>query len=341
MTTIADRVQNWDLSTESPITPQTTFGEIHKRISYYHSTHYSQYLPTQSARYPDFEQRLSLWLDNVAEEKHQKLLFELLPRIAFFSREDFVKLHQSAFEGPILRWILETSGISITDPDMNLKLSIEAQKHTWYCPLTDSLRINDFHNVNELGGVDLRPDWRSLASLGDPSKIFNYMQTHRDSQRLLTPLKRVVIIEDFIGSGAQASDTVTFIKNFSSFVPVLVVALISCPEGATRWRAIESPPQFGFVPVIELKPSDMINATKLTEPGFEGHIARLARDSYSLVVGNDSGNPRPYSEFGFPKPDGTGAIVSLYANTPANTLPLIQHSSNTWQAIFPRSARIR
>lgn len=341
METIAERVQKWDLSSVPPVTSNTTYGEIHKRISYYHSTHYHQYLPTLSVRYPDFELRLARWLDNLPGEDEQRLLFEMLPQIAFFSREDFVKLHQSAYEGPVLRWILEVSGLSLSDANLNEKLSTEAERNTWYCPLSDSLRINDFHNVNELGGVDNRPDWRSLAKFSNHKKIFEYMSNHLDCSGLPTPLKRVVIIEDFIGSGAQGSDTVKFIKDFSATVPVLVVALIACPAGATMWRTIESPPNLVFKPVIELKSSDMITASRAGEPSFEGNIAKLASDTFHLVTGDGAEFPRPYSPFGFPDPDGTGAMVSLYANTPANTLPLIQHTSSTWHAIFPRSARIR
>jgi hypothetical protein len=175
MSTIAERVQAWDLSATTPLTPNTTFGEIHKRISYFYSTHFFQYLPTLSVLYPEFETRLERWIDNVTNDDDQRLLFELLPRLAFFSREDFLKLNQAAFEGPILRWILNHSGISLTAPDLNQLLEIEAHQHTWYCPLSDSMRINDFYNVNGLGGIDYRPDWRSLARFGDAADGQTYV----------------------------------------------------------------------------------------------------------------------------------------------------------------------
>src|SRR5687768_12350702 len=118
MPTIAKLVETWDLSIDGPLTPDTTFGEIHKRIVYFYGTHYFQFLPTLSVLYPDFEIRLEKWIANVDRDEDQRLLFELLPQLAFFSREDFLKLHQAAFEGPILRWILEHTGLRLTDPDL-------------------------------------------------------------------------------------------------------------------------------------------------------------------------------------------------------------------------------
>ncbi|WP_254509557.1 phosphoribosyltransferase-like protein [Anatilimnocola floriformis] len=341
---IADRVQKWDLSPTAPLTPLTTFGEIHKRIVFYYSTHYFQYLPTLSVLYPDFETRLANWLSNVPDDQNQRLLFELLPRLAFFSREDFEKLHQAAFDGPVARWIFESSRLSVSDPELDKKLSEQAHRHTWYCPLSDSLRINDFHNVNGIGGVDYRPDWRSLARFGSEAAILDFMKNHQDIQGP-APLTRLVILEDFIGSGSQSSDTVRFIQRISKKIPTLIVPLIVCPTGAQVWRAIESFPELTFSPVIELKESDMITAGTARDGSFAGRIADLAESTYAAVEGDRAASPRPYSAFGFPGHVnislGTGSLVTLYSNTPANTLPLVQHSSNSWNAIFPRSARIR
>jgi hypothetical protein len=159
------------------------------------------------------------------------------------------------------------------------------------------------------------------------------------------PLKRIVILEDFVGSGWQANDTTHFIKSFSKSFPVLVVPMIVCPAGAEVWRNEESPPDLTFRPVIDLKPSDMITSATVRDGAFEGRVADLAEATYAAVEGNHAAAPRPYSPFGFPGHMGpgeeTGALVSLYSNTPANTLPIVHHNSNTWNAIFPRSARVR
>jgi hypothetical protein len=67
-------------------------------------------------------------------------------------------------------------------------------------------------------------------------------------------------------------------------------------------------------------------------------VKALAQQCYAQVLGDNAADPRPYTPFGC---FDTGAVVVLYSNTPANTLPLIQHQSNTWVPLFPRSARVR
>lgn len=135
-----------------------------------------------------------------------------------------------------------------------------------------------------------------------------------------------------------------YASSLPSRVPVLLVPLIICPAGAALGRDLATAyPHLRFEPVIELTPEDMITDATPADGSMEAAIADLVRRSYVDVVGDGAANPRPYSPFGFPGPinNGTGAIVVLYSNTPANTLPIIQHKSNTWNALFPRSARIR
>jgi hypothetical protein len=342
MPAIADLVEAWDTSLDAPKTPETTYGEIHKRIIYFYGTHYFQYIPTLSVLYPDFESRLDKWLGSASDDKHKRILFELLPRLPFFSREDFNKLHQAAFEGPILRWIVDEAGLAFDSPDFQSQLENEAHRHTWYCPISDSMQINEFHHINDLGGIDYRPDWRSLARFGDPALVTKFMSDHHDINGA-APLKRIVLLEDFIGSGSQASDTVKFIRLIAQTCPVLVVPLIVCPAGATMWRGIQNRPQLTFSPVIELKPSDMITSATIQDGSFEALVAELVQDTYVSVVGNNASAPRPYGPYGFPPPidEGTGAVVVLYSNTPANTLPFIHHESSSWSPLFPRSARVR
>jgi hypothetical protein len=46
---------------------------------------------------------------------------------------------------------------------------------------------------------------------------------------------------------------------------------------------------------------------------------------------------KPYGPFGFAD---TGALVVMHSNCPDNTVPIIHHSSDTWDPLFPRSSRI-
>lgn len=335
METVAQMAGRWDIEGFNSFSGKL-FAEIHKRITYLHKQYFHQYVPTVTPQHGDFHQRLGDWLANTSDERTKRILLELVPQLVFFSREDFNKLYQVALTGPITRWIVDQLKLNFDGLYLD-HLNNEIHNHTWYCPVTDSMPISDFHHVNHLGGIDYRPDWRSLAQFGDPKKVSDYMNGGHSR-----PLKRIVLLEDFVGSGTQMYDAVQYAARVSATAPVLFVPLIICPVGAAFARKVEkSFPQFRFEPILELKPGDMITESRLFEPTFEGMVASICNAIFPQIVGNDAATPRPYSPFGFPPNPGTGSLVVLYSNTPANTLPLVQHTSDTWRALFPRSARIR
>ena len=341
--TLAELITRWDLEGHKPH-KDPHYNDIHKRLSFYEEMHYSQYVPTIGSHHPDFESRLENWIENLADEAEKRTLLELAPRILFFSQSDFAKLHEVAMRGPITRWIIDELGLMFGEPDFDNKLAVEIYSHTWFCPISDSMQISDFHHTNNIGGIDFRPDWRSLEKFGDKgSGITNFMSGRRATDAP-KPLKRIVLLEDFVGSGTQMEKAARFAASLPSRVPVLLVPLIICPAGAAMGRDLATTyPHLRFDPVIELTPEDMITDATPADGSLEAAIADLARSSYAAVVGDGAASPRPYSPFGFPRPSniGTGATVVLYSNTPANTLPIIQHKSNTWNPLFPRSARIR
>lgn len=319
-----------------------TFNEIHQQLTFYEKTHYSQYLPTIGSDQTDFEDRLHDWLSNPGLTRDQKkLLFRLAPRIIFLNREDFTKLHQSAVSGPITRWVIDDLSLAFGSPNFDARVHAELTNHTWFTSITDSMRIADFHHANGLGGIDFRPDWRSLAKFGDPAKIQSFM-----SSGSTVPIKRIVILEDFVGSGAQMSASggcVSFAAASFPSTPILLVPLVICPEGAQRASALASSfSNVRYEPMLQLRREDLVLGGSNAPPS-ERDWAQLATATYPLVEGNQKSQPRPYHPLGFPGHVGspTGAVFVMYSNTPANTLPLIQHESNTWSPLFPRSARIR
>ena len=125
--------------------------------------------------------------------------------------------------------------------------------------------------------------------------------------------------------------------------PILLLPLIVCPAGGTEARALETHfENVSYEPILELRREDLFIPSRDAVPGsFEWDLLQLAADTYPNVVGDGAASPRPYGPYGFPGNDPTGAIVVMYSNTPANSLPLIHHQSNTWNPLFPRSARLR
>lgn len=322
-----------------------TFNEIHQKLDFYRRTHYDQYVPAIGPDYADYETRLFRWLQNSGLTDDQKrTLFELAPRIVFLNREDFIKLHQAAFDGPITRWIIDQLGLSFDDPDIDSCVSQEIHCHTWFTGISDSFQVADFHHANNVGGIDFRPDWLSLAEFGDTKKIDEFMRNRCDVNGP-RPVHRIVILEDFVGSGTQmimGKGSVDFAASSFPNTPILFVPLIICPEGAKQARRMVArhSSNLTYEAVLEFTPRDFI--VPRADPAsdkFEDDIHDVAVSTYAAVCG--SGAPprgRPYEPLGFAK---TGAIVVLYSNTPANSLPLIHHQSDQWNALFPRSARVR
>jgi broad specificity phosphatase PhoE len=165
MKSIAETARKWDLNGHSTQIG-LTFNQIHERLEFFDKHQYKQYLPTQGSNFADYEARLEKWLDNVVGEQDKQLLFQLALEIIFFTKEDFTKLYQAALRGPITRWLMDIKGYNLTTADLNQKLDHEIHRSTWFCPITDSMPISEFHHANNIGGIDYRPDWRFLVIRG-------------------------------------------------------------------------------------------------------------------------------------------------------------------------------
>jgi len=329
------------------------YNDLHAKLHFF-QRHFSQYLPALGADSLDYEGRLELWLHNVTDEGHKRSLLELAAEILFFTREDFLKLHQSALYGPIKKWIIEKLNLDLLGSDLSSIIDDEIHNHTWFCSLTDSMPIADFYHANNLAGTTHRPDCRSLARFGDLNEIDHFMQQHRINGQI-KPLKRIVVLEDFVGSGTQMNEverqfsTPMGVQNLTVFefldaIPsapeILFVPLIICPEGLGNARITEAKlgGRLTVDPVLQITQADLINTQNHFAAGtLEAIIKDLAQATYPQVVGNGASHPRPYEKHGF---HDTGAKIVMFSNTPANTLPLIHHKSNTWEPLFRRSARV-
>ncbi|MCU1381548.1 MAG: hypothetical protein JWL71_245, partial [Acidobacteria bacterium] len=173
--TLADTVGRWDLDGVVSTTSEL-FNQIHERILFLRDLHFEQYLPTLGPdQITEFEHRLEMWLDNVPDESDKRLLLELVPQLIFFGRDEFSKLYQAAFRGPVTRWVIEQAGLTFVSLDFDTTLEREIHQHTWFCAVSDSMQISDFCHSNHLGGIDYRPDLRTLAKFGDIAKILAFM----------------------------------------------------------------------------------------------------------------------------------------------------------------------
>jgi hypothetical protein len=260
--------------------------------------------------------RLEKWLDNVPDEADQKLMISLLANVFFAGRGEFESLYRSALTG-IYRWISDSIAVDLGDPALETHLDVQLEK-TWICPVTDSLRINSFLKVNEISGHDHRPHWRSLATFGDVAKIQAYMQDNL--------IERLVLLEDFVGSGNQIKSTVKFVLDNFPSLKIAVCPLIICPTGHSTLSKLEKLHcNLTYLPTMVLPEEVFLMPSAMAR---ENTTFTNGRGLVNKVSGKLSGNPFGYEQ--------TGAMVVLFSNCPDNTLPLFRDETLVWNPLFPR-----
>jgi hypothetical protein len=155
-----------------------------------------------------------------------------------------------------------------------------------------------------------------------------------DSTRPSFPLKRIVLLEDIVGSGSQCLDAVRWaVANLG--IPVLFAPLKLCPNGvqALRDEELLSGGILTVRPVIELRRSDLLGPERQGEPGWPitADVEDLARRTV-VNLGLHSSQAFGYRE--------TGCSLSTFANTPDNSMPIIHYPNSVrWKPLFPRVLR--
>jgi len=329
--TLTERVIRWSMDMDA----DADFLYILDQIHYLADKRFHEYQPTFGA-HPGFMIRLRDWLNNLRSEGDQKLLLRLVPNLFFLNSTDFWALYRAIFRDQILRWLIECEGIQFPDPDLRSKLSRSIQE-TWFCAISDSMEIATFYHVNNLEGVDLRPDWRTLNTLGDPVRIAEYMTTKG--------LKKIVLLEDFVGSGTQMEKAVKFAAGLPNIPPVLLAPLIIAPAGySVAIRLCSDFANLNVSPAIKLEKEAFVCEVPANgESSLMPLLRELLNRCYLQVSGGIHPNPKikPYGPYGFGRDNPRlGALLIMHSNCPDNTIPIVHHSSKSWKPLFPRSSRV-
>lgn len=308
------------------------FSDINLRIIHLNEWLFSDYEPALGPG-PNFMKRLGDWLENITDEEDQKIMFELVPHIFYVGREELNVLYREAYQTVFAKWLIDQTDVDFTSSTILEELNVEVG-HSWFCPFTDSLRINQFYHINDIPGKhDHRPDWRSLRTFGD----INLIKAHITENGI----KRIVLLEDFIGNGGQISKALSFIADNLKDTPILIIPLIICPAGieqAAKFTATHA--NVKIVPVISLPKNYFVHEIENDiESAFFKKVHTLAEKTYSQVANSNVINDKtdPYGPFGWRR---MGGVIVMHTNTPNNTLPLIHNRSATWKPLFKRHKRI-
>jgi hypothetical protein len=345
-------IKEWGTLSPASLPPDgdpAKFTAIMDRLSHYGKTEWRRYLP---AEHPDFDadylNRLARWIGNLSgNDEDQQLLLEYALHITFFNHDDFCALYRSAFNGIIARWVTQQSGVRMSGKSLasfSSDLHCEMHQRTWYCPVTDSMDINEFYHANHIEGIRHRPGFATLAMLAPstgnhlPEMIANLRGYMKNPSPRVTapPLERIVLLEDFVGSGTQALNAVRWAATTLD-APILFVPLVICPLGIHTLNELKNGgyPNLTIEPIVALGKADILGPRRLSDAGWD--FAAKLEDLVGRIHNQVSGNST-LEKFGF---KDTGCSFVTYSNTPNNTLPLVHHApkSGAWQPLFPRSSR--
>ncbi len=146
-------------------------------------------------------------------------------------------------------------------------------------------------------------------------------------------LERLVLLEDFIGTGNQAKDAIEFAASLDFIDHVLVVPMVICPQGLQVLNELQTANEKVSVSAVYAVPKRAL----LTEVPGDGEPADFAsfrdlvNNSYVYLEESLDYNAR----FGY---QDTGSLV-IYSNCPNNTIGLIHHETGDWKALFRRADR--
>lgn len=312
-----------------------SYRDINSLINFFSDELFHDYQPTQSLA-SSFKSRLENWLSNFGDDNDRKTLFKILPHIFYVGNKEFNNLFRVAYNEIIAKWLIDINNIDFNNFEHAKTRIDRSLRECWICPITDSLNINSFFHVNNIpsnGWNEWRPQWYTLDRGND------LWSTYRD-YITRNGIRKLILIEDFVGSGSQVCGVVEFILNQGLDLDVLLIPLINCPRGHQCFTDIENRYDrltYGAV----LKPSENCFITRSEVPGEPVNFSDL-RDllerSY-LQVSNgvaESVFEKPYSPYGYCQ---TGGLIVMHSNTPDNTIPSLHWNSETWQPIFPRHSR--
>lgn len=307
--------QAWDFPDDGSPLPD---GSI-TLLDYLTRKVFNDYEPTQ---FHPFRSRLLDWLNNVHDSLDQQMLLSMLLDVFYIGRREFEALFRSAYRGQIARWILDESDIDVFSSSTADDIQAYADD-LWICPVSDSLRINSFLKVNGLKSKDVRPDWRSLRHLGDVEKIRQYVNRKQ--------IKGLVLLEDFVGSGSQATAAVNFAAESLPDMRILFCPLVVCPKGdKVLLEVTNSLPNVRYDPVVVL-PDEVVLDYASSQGAGATEIDHFLRRIMPIMETTSDNYMYGFKE--------TGAKVVLFSNCPNNTLPIFHHESKMWKPLFPRVTR--
>lgn len=271
--------------------------------------------------------RLEAWLDCFETDTQKWAAFRSIEYLLFIGVDEIYELYRAAHKMVIEPWLINETAIDIFALDAEQRLQNELNA-CWPCPVTDSFLVNQFLRITGIPGNPLRPDWHVLKAMGDSEKIKQYVDKFG--------ITRLILLEDFSGSGGQISRALTFAANTFPG-PILLVPLVVCSVGDEALK--EAVASIGrdnikYRPVLLLERDCLVREEPAEgEPPFFNDLRLAISNGYGKIGKDLMGGAYGYG--------GVGSLVIMKSNCPNNTPPIFHYDGNGWNPPFPRHDRFR
>ncbi|MEQ8509264.1 MAG: hypothetical protein RIB43_09700 [Rhodospirillaceae bacterium] len=320
-----DLIVKWTLKSESgPLIQEASdlIKSLEDRL-------YEQYEPTSGPN-PPFWIRLEEFVNNTDDDEDRQILFRLITQVIFVGNKEFDSLHRTAFTSNISRWLVDMRGINLFEENSLQQLD-DAVGKTWFCSITDSMKIGSFHRINGINNRGNNIEFRPHADIvKDPAPLEKYLVDNSKEY--------LVLLEDFVGSGNQMKSAIKLAQSLKGGkLPVLICPLLVCPNGYEFGKRFQSKHEnVTFDPVFRLDEATFIpKDSPAEESEILQKIRSLLEKLHPLVCGTGEQEAK-YGPFGY---EDTGSLTVMYTNCPNNTVPAVHYKSNSWAPVFPRQER--
>ena len=308
--------------------------EIRSLTDFLEQVLYKEYEPVRVGAQGEFGVRLAEWIGSATRDSERRALYLLLGRLVFLERDQMAAGYRTAYSRNIASWLMEIEGLSFFDKDTESRLN-HAVEDTAFTEITDSFGLGNFLRWNNIPARGVRFTWEQHLRPWDSGAFLRKVMCS-DTGVLR---KKLVLLEDFVGSGNQMKSAVQLACSLTDVEHVLLCPIVICPDGGDCARKlVKKYSKLSYSPVMELPKEAFI--AKAAAPGEHKHHALIRRALLSLhplVKGSPGSWDQETSPFGYMD---TGAIFCKFDNCPDNSVPVLHHRSDLgWRPLFSRTAR--
>lgn len=326
-----------------------------------------RYQPYQNDKTPNFVEKLSYWLGQFPSTD-QHLAFLFATNIIFVTSRQFENLQRRLFRSHIRKLLLESiiQNQKLAPFDyVTASASLEAEMdRTIFVPNSDSSSLNSFVHLNiehfanrhkrNLVGPEVEfwtyPTDREAKTSDAAIKIAasEFATRVLATDRRLTGKTRLVVLEDFSGTGSDLEKSLRKLDRSPLQVSEVVLAPVLATQAAVEHLGAEcaklTKRRYSVVTAQRLphklscfdgnvtsyldgqEPVPLLSSEvkRLSELAFRGHFQSCADPLHSD------------NQHGF---GGLALAVVMASNCPDNTLPIVWKHTSTWKGLFPRASR--